>query len=368
MASARAARLSASVEKQKLKLELLRESRPKVESSPVSVVVHEDARVVCSLEQLCGELSRLYIGASRQNRIGTHARKSYRTVSYSLLKVFFFLLETGIAGCERLCLAKWHPKPRKTAKMAFFDIDDRLNNCTVYRSCTAAPKGRHETCGFLSLFSTLSFDISIQNSVQRWTSDIEGLFRGKPGKWLREAMSPPLSPSSRTPWLEFLVIFDFGIDGHLVRTLYKNSTKKLVKCETEVARLHKGSTQSCSGRLIPVHPFSPPALPKLENGYRYGLGSTFNRKSRQNLPHVVNLCEFLHRQGAKRPQVWSLFSSTLRGFPYHFPIEFPVQIFTADLGHGGEYADAWRRWYLTKWRKLSRKTPFRGYFLMVKVA
>ena len=41
MASARAVRLSASVENQKLKLELLRGSRPKLESLPASVVVHE---------------------------------------------------------------------------------------------------------------------------------------------------------------------------------------------------------------------------------------------------------------------------------------------------------------------------------------
>ena len=41
MASAHAVRLSPSVEKQKLKLELLRGSRPKLESLPVSVVVHE---------------------------------------------------------------------------------------------------------------------------------------------------------------------------------------------------------------------------------------------------------------------------------------------------------------------------------------
>ena len=40
-------------------------------------------------------------------------------------------------------------------------------------------QGRHETGGVLSLFSRLSFDISIQNSVQRWSSDFEGLFRVK---------------------------------------------------------------------------------------------------------------------------------------------------------------------------------------------
>ena len=41
MSSASAVRLSSSVQKQKLKLELLRRSRLKLESLPVSVVVHE---------------------------------------------------------------------------------------------------------------------------------------------------------------------------------------------------------------------------------------------------------------------------------------------------------------------------------------
>ena len=41
MSSASAVRLSPSVQKQKLKLELLRGSRLKLESLPVSVVVHE---------------------------------------------------------------------------------------------------------------------------------------------------------------------------------------------------------------------------------------------------------------------------------------------------------------------------------------
>ena len=64
MASAHAVRLSPSVEKQKLKLELLRGSKPELESLPVSVVVHQHwyTRVVCSLELLQGELSRGYTG------------------------------------------------------------------------------------------------------------------------------------------------------------------------------------------------------------------------------------------------------------------------------------------------------------------
>ena len=40
----------------------------------------------------------------------------------------------------------------------------------------ASAQGRHETGGVLSLFSSLSFDISIKNSMQRWASDFQGLF------------------------------------------------------------------------------------------------------------------------------------------------------------------------------------------------
>ena len=57
------------------------------------------------------------------------------------------------------------------------------------------------------------------------------------------------------PWFQVLVIFDFfalssgieKLEGHLVWKLHrKNSKEKLVKCATEVARLHKVSIQSCT--------------------------------------------------------------------------------------------------------------------------
>ena len=64
----------------------------------------------------------LEAGASGQNRIGTHALRSHRR---SLIRFrcsnSCFLFETGIAGHERLALAKWHPKAeKKTAKTAVF--------------------------------------------------------------------------------------------------------------------------------------------------------------------------------------------------------------------------------------------------------
>ena len=55
------------------------------------------------------------------------------------------------------------------------------------------------------------------------------------------------------PWFEFLVIFDFfapwyrkSKEASSVKISWKNSKEKLVKCATEVARLHKVSIQSCT--------------------------------------------------------------------------------------------------------------------------
>ena len=71
-------------------------------------------------------------------------------------------------------------KPRKKLpKRPFFDSADRHEKLYGRSRLYASAQGRHETGGVLSLFSRLSFDISIQNSVQRWSSDFQGLFRVK---------------------------------------------------------------------------------------------------------------------------------------------------------------------------------------------
>ena len=91
-----------------------------------------------------------------------------------------FLLETGIAGHEKLFLAKWHPKAeKKLPKQRCFDTADRHEKLYGRSRLYASAQGRHETGGVFSLFSSLSFDISLKNSVQRWSSDFQGLFRVK---------------------------------------------------------------------------------------------------------------------------------------------------------------------------------------------
>ena len=42
-----------------------------------------------------------------------------------------------------------------------------MKGCTVDRGCTPAPKDATKTGGVLSLFSRLSLDFSIKNSMQR---------------------------------------------------------------------------------------------------------------------------------------------------------------------------------------------------------
>ena len=131
-----------------------------------------------------------------QNQIGTHALRSLRTVWFVFAaENSCFLLETGIAGHEMLLLAKWHPVPKKNCENGGFSTPlTGMKSCTVDRSCMPAPKGATKLAVFFRFFSSRSFNISIKNSVQRWSSDFQGLFHVKIGKWLREAMISPRSP------------------------------------------------------------------------------------------------------------------------------------------------------------------------------
>ena len=155
----------------------------------------------------------LEAGASGQNRSGTHALRSHRR---SLIRFrcsnSCFLLETDIAGHERLSLAKWHPKAeKKLRKRPFFDTADRHEKLYRQSRLYASAQWRHETGGILSLFSSLSFDISIKNSAQRWSSDFQGLFRVKIRKMAQgsnDLSTLPLNTThKRRWWIVFLVKF-----------------------------------------------------------------------------------------------------------------------------------------------------------------
>ena len=64
-----------------------------------------------------------------------------------------FLLETDIAGHERLLLAKWHPKAEKNCENGGFSTPlTGMKSCTVDHSCTPAPKDATKLAVFLRFF------------------------------------------------------------------------------------------------------------------------------------------------------------------------------------------------------------------------
>ena len=166
--------------KKKLKLELLRGSRLKLESLPVGVVVHKHlVRAGCMFFGTATRrtLTRLHRRLRAKSNRYARTQKSSNSLIRFHCSNSCFLLETGIAGHERLLLAKWHPKSeKKLRKRPFFDSADRHEKLYGRSRLYASAQGRHETGGVLSLFSSLSFDISIKNSMQRWSSDFQGLF------------------------------------------------------------------------------------------------------------------------------------------------------------------------------------------------
>ena len=113
---------------------------------------------------------------AKSNRYA-HTQKSSNSLISFRCSNCCFLLETDIVGHQRLFLAKWHPKQRKNCEDGrFLTSTDRHEKLYGPLRLYASAQGRHEAGGVLLLFSSISFDISITNSVQRWSSDIQGLF------------------------------------------------------------------------------------------------------------------------------------------------------------------------------------------------
>ena len=118
--------------------------------------------------------------APRQNPIGTHALRSHRTVwLFSLLKLFFLFRNCHCWSLKPFTrqMRPQTVEPREiTTKTAVFQ--HRWQAWKVVRSIAAVrqrPK-TPRTGGVLSLFSCLSFDISMKNSVQGWSTGLQGLF------------------------------------------------------------------------------------------------------------------------------------------------------------------------------------------------
>ena len=111
--------------------------------------------------------------------VRTHSEIIEQFDSFSLLKLLF-LVKKWHCWSRKAFPRQMTPQSReKTAKTTFFDTADRHEKLYGRSRLYASAQGRHETGGVLSLFSKLSFDFSIKNSVQRWSSDFQGLFRVK---------------------------------------------------------------------------------------------------------------------------------------------------------------------------------------------
>ena len=108
--------------------------------------------------------------------VRTHSEVIEQFGSFSLLKLLF-LVRNWHCWSRKACTRQITPQIREeTAKTAVFDSADRHEKLYGWSRLYASAQGRHETGGVLSLFSSLSFDISIKNSTQRWSSDFQGLF------------------------------------------------------------------------------------------------------------------------------------------------------------------------------------------------
>ena len=112
--------------------------------------------------------------------VRTHSELIEQFDSFSLLKLLF-LVRNWHYSSGKAFLRQMTPKSRekKLRKRPFFDTADRHEKLYCRSRLYASAQGRHETGGVLSLFSSLFLDISIKNSVQRWSSDFQGLFRVK---------------------------------------------------------------------------------------------------------------------------------------------------------------------------------------------
>ena len=111
--------------------------------------------------------------------VRTHSEVIEQFDSFSLLKLLF-LIRNWHCWSRKAFPRQMTPKTeKKLRKRRFFDTADRHEKLYGWSRLYASAQGHHETGGVLSLFSRLSVDISIKNSVERWASDFQGLFRVK---------------------------------------------------------------------------------------------------------------------------------------------------------------------------------------------
>ena len=141
--------------------------------------------------------------------VRTHSKVIEQFDSFSLLKLLF-LVRNWHCWSRKAFPRQMTPQSReKTAKTAVFRHRWQAWKLYGRSRLYASAQGRHETDGVLSLFSRLSFDISIKNSVQRWSSDFQGLFRVKIGK-----MAQGSNDLSTLPLKDMLVQINWFVSEH----------------------------------------------------------------------------------------------------------------------------------------------------------
>ena len=177
----------------------------------------------------------VYIDRARGRRLGVksnqyaHTQKSSNSLIRFRCSNSYFLSETGITSHGRLLLAKWRPTAeKKTTKTTVFDTADRHEKFYGRSLLYASAQGRHEPGSVLSLFSSLSFDISIKNSVQRWSSDFQGLFCGKISKMAQGSDNLSTLSLSSTNFFVVVVFARFKIIGSFLEC---EAAPPKIKCQ-----------------------------------------------------------------------------------------------------------------------------------------
>ena len=132
-------------------------------------------------EKLKTRKSTLYIDRARGQHIGAKSRpahrgkiESVRTHSevikqfdlFSLLKLLF-LVRNWHCWSRKAFTREMTPKAeKKLRRRRFFDTADRHEKFYGRSRLYASTQGRHETGGVFSLFSSLTFDISIKTACR----------------------------------------------------------------------------------------------------------------------------------------------------------------------------------------------------------
>ena len=145
--------------------------------------------------------------------VRTHSEVSEQFDSFSLLKLLF-LVRNWHCWSRKAFTRQMTPQiGEKTVKTAVFR--QRWQAWKVVRSIAAARQRPRTplTGGVLSLFSSLSFDISIKNSMQRWSSDFQGLFCVKIRKMAQGSNDLSTLPLRFSLWLirYFLTTFVYTL-------------------------------------------------------------------------------------------------------------------------------------------------------------